>query len=66
MDWLQILGVAKEVGPHGVLMVIMGAFGLRELSRMRKSVEQLNIGMAVVVERVHEHGRRISSLEKKK
>lgn len=66
MEWLDILETAKEVGPHGTILVVMGTLALRELAKMRKSVEKLNVGMAIVVERIGGHEKRITTLERKK
>lgn len=40
--------------------------GVRDLSSMRKSIEKLNISMAVILERIQMHERRITTLERKK
>lgn len=66
MDWSLLIELSKEMGPSGAVLVVFGAFGLRELSRMRKSVEKLNIGMAVIIERLGGHEKRIRTLERKK
>lgn len=45
-----------------------GAFlhGVKELGSMRKSVDKLNIAVAVIVEKVQTHEKRITTLERKK
>ena len=65
MDWLELARNAGE-GPFKFAMLGALLHGVRELSKMRKSVEKLNVGMAVIVEKVHGHDKRITSLEKRK
>jgi len=49
----------------GTIFTAFLANASRELSLMRKSVEQLNIRMAVIVERVEHHEMRLLKLERK-
>lgn len=65
MEWLAVL---EQIGdaPFKMAMLTTIYYGVRELAKMRKSVEKLNIGMATVAEKVHGHDRRISNLERKK
>ncbi len=66
MDVSLLLELSKSLGPGGAILVVLGGFALRELSRMRKSVEKLNLGMAVIIERLGGHEKRIRTLERKK
>ncbi len=66
MDLSLLLELSKSMGPSGAILVVLGGFALRELSRMRKSVEKLNLGMAVIIERLGGHEKRIRTLERKK
>ena len=65
MDWLALINQVGD-GPFKLAMLMALLYGIRELSKMRKSVERLNLGMAVYSEKVNEHGRRLSNLEKRK
>lgn len=65
MEWLELVQGMGD-GPFKAAMLLAILHGVRELSKMRKSVERLNIGMAEVVERVRGHEGRIKSLERKK
>ncbi len=65
MDWLEVLKQTGDVPFKAAMMGII-MHGVRELSKMRKSMEKLNLGMAVVAEKVHGHDKRISNLERKK
>lgn len=64
MDW--ILELLKDESTFRFALVVGGILSVRELSKMRKSVENLNIGMAVMVERLGGHEKRIRILERKK
>jgi hypothetical protein len=65
MDWLQFV---KEAGdaPFKAGMLIAMIYGVRQLGQMKESMEKLHRAIAVVVERVSSHEKRITSLERKK
>ena len=65
MDWLSLVNQIGD-GPFKLAMLFSLMYGIRELSKMRKSVENLNLGMAVYSQKVNDHGRRLSNLEKSK
>lgn len=65
MEWLEFVKQMGD-GPFKASLLMAFIHGVRELSKMRKSVEKLNLGMAVVAEKVHGHDRRISNLEKRR
>lgn len=65
MDWLVFVKEAGD-GPFKSAMLMAILYGLRELTKMRKSVEKLNLGMAVVATKVNGHDKRISNLERKR
>ena len=60
--------ILKSAGdePFKVTALLAFLHGVRELSKIRKSVERLNVGMAVVVEKIGGHEKRISTLERKR
>ncbi len=65
MDWLEIVKQAGD-GPFKVAMLGAILHGVKELSRMRKSVEALNLTMAVEATKVKGLDRRVTNLERKK
>ena len=65
MSWTDLITYLGD-GPVKAVAIAALLHGVRELSKMRKSVEKLNVGMAVIVEKVHGHDRRIAKLERGK
>lgn len=65
MNWLDFV-VQIGDGPFKVSVLFAIVYGLRELTRMRISLVQLATAIAVVVERVSSHEKRIRNLERKK
>lgn len=65
MDWLELVKQSGD-GPLKTALLLAILHGVRELSKMRKSVERLNIGMASVIAKIGGHERRIRNLERKK
>jgi hypothetical protein len=72
MDWLEIF---KLSGDNPIKLIALGGLfhGIRELSKMRKSVEimqssveKLNVSMALNSYKVQTHEKRIDHLEKVK
>lgn len=73
MDALPVfINVLKELGdgPFKALIAVVLYFGFRhgtrELKLLRESVGKLHESIAVIVERVSSHEKRISKLERKK
>lgn len=73
MDALPIItDILKDMGdgPFKALIAIVLYFGFRhgtrELKLLRESVGKLHESIAVIVERVSSHEKRISKLERKK
>ena len=65
---MELLPLLEQLGdgPFKAAALMAFIFGVRELQRMRKSVEKLNLGVAVVVEKVNGHEKRLTTLERKK
>ncbi len=60
MEWQDIAWAAFKYS-----MGFAFLHGVRELGFLRKSIDRLNISMAVVVEKVQSHDKRIRNLERK-
>lgn len=65
MDWLELVKQAGD-GPFKVAMLMALLHGVRELSRMRKSVEKLNVTMAVEAVKVSTIDKRVTNLERRR
>ncbi len=59
----------KDVDPQliewvfNALLVLIATYAVRVLSKLESSVESLNIKMAVIVEQVGSHEKRIAKIE---
>lgn len=65
MEWVELLDKAGDK-PFQTIMLLAILHGVRELSRMRKSVEKLNLTMAVESVKVNGIDRRVTNLERKR
>jgi len=67
MEIDQIIELFQNLAPTGLGSVITILIGLsaRELSKLRESVQELNIQIAVVVQKVESHEDRLNALESK-
>lgn len=61
MEWNEFANWAFKFAMGGAFL-----HGVKELAGLRRSVDKLNISMAVIVEKVQTHERRITILERKK
>lgn len=69
MDWLSIVAeMVKEMGegPFRLFVLIVFYFGVRELRRMRISMDNLHQALGKILEKVNGHEKRIRILERKK
>lgn len=69
MDGLElVLDAIQKVGdgPFKAGMLAAMAYGVRQLFHMKNSMERLHSAIAVVVERVSGHEKRITTLERRK
>lgn len=67
MEWLSVVAdVVENVGdrPFKILVALALLYGVKQLAKMRESMESLNTAIAVVVERTTNHEKRIESLER--
>lgn len=64
MDLNTVLGICLTI--IGVLICGMGGVFLGEFKQLRVSVDQLNVSMALVLEKVNHHEVRIERLEGRK
>jgi hypothetical protein len=61
MNYLQ--DFIRDVAPY-VVLAVFGYIG-KEVRAVRQSIEKLNLNVAVILEKVHGHEKRISNLEQK-
>lgn len=61
MDWQTV-----AQGLFGFMALSIAGWVAFSIDRMRESVEQLNVKMAVIVERTDNHEKRLERLEERK
>lgn len=57
--------ITALLGFIGGILALMGGYIAKQLAKMAMSVEKLNVRIAVVIEKLDSHDRRIKVLENK-